>query len=77
MRARVLTGLVAATLMLGAWAPSAHALFRKHKADVPRVQRAKKNNSPYAYLAPKKQKKPTGYYRSTLTGKVVYGKPKK
>ena len=77
MRTRVLLALVAVSFMVGGWTPSAHALFGRHKSDVPRVQRAKKNSNPYAYLAPKKQKKPTGYYRSTLTGKVVYGNPKK
>lgn len=77
VRTRVLAGLVGMSLMLGGLAPSAHALFKRHKAEVPKVRRAKKNDSPYAYLAPKKQKKPSGYYRSTLTGKVVYGKPKK
>lgn len=41
--------------------------------------KSNKNMGPYGgkYLAPKKQKKPTGYYRSTLTGKMVYGKPGK
>jgi hypothetical protein len=33
----------------------------------------KKNATPYDYLKPKKQKAPTGYYRSSLTGQVVYG----
>ena len=55
---------------------SAHALFGRHKSNQPSVHRAKKNASPYAYLAPKKQKKASGYYRSTLTGELVYGKKK-
>ena len=38
----------------------------------------KKNESAFGgnYLAPKKKRKPNGYYRSTLTGQTVYGKPK-
>ncbi|PWT74623.1 MAG: hypothetical protein C5B46_03750 [Proteobacteria bacterium] len=38
----------------------------------------KKNAGQFAgnYPKPKKQKKPSGYYRSSLTGQVVYGKPK-
>ncbi len=77
IRARVLVAVLAVTAMFGGFAPSAHALFGKHSSNPPRVRRAKKNASPYAYLAPKKQKKPTGYYRSTLTGDLVYGKPKR
>ena len=78
VRARILIGMVMAAGLLGGLAPSAHALFGKHGPKPPRAQRqAKKNASPYAYLAPKKQKKPTGYYRSTLTGQMVYGKPPK
>ena len=73
--------MVAFALML-AWAGSgdnAYA-FGKHTAKPPKMQRrAKKNASPYAYLAPKKQKKqkkPNGWYQSTLTGDMVYGKKK-
>ena len=63
--------------MLGGFAPSAHALFGLHRSKAPRVQhkvkkerqplclpggqKQKKNASPYAYLAPKKQKKPSRY----------------
>jgi hypothetical protein len=68
IRARVLIAVLAGT-MLGGFAPSAHAIFGLH--------RAKKNTSPYAYLAPKKGKKSSGWYQSTLTGKMVYGKPPK
>ena len=35
----------------------------------------KKNATPYDYLKPKKQKAPTGYYRSSITGQMVYGAP--
>ena len=49
--------------MQGGLAPSAHALFGKHRANQPRAQRrSKKNISPYAYLAPKKQKKSASPY---------------
>ena len=78
MRGRIVIPIVFAALLLGSSATGAHALFGRHKTNqslAPR--RAKKNSSPYAYLAPKKQKKPNGYYRSTLTGDMVYGKPKK
>jgi len=70
IRVRVLIGVLAG-IMLAGFAPSAHAIFGLHKA--------KKNTSPYAYLAPpKNHKKPNGWYQSTLTGKMVYGKrPKK
>jgi len=74
LRSRVLIAILAVTVLFGGFAPSAHALFGLHRSA---QHRAKKNSSPYAYLAPKKQKKPSGYYRSTLTGKVVYGKPPK
>jgi hypothetical protein len=75
---RVLMAVVLGILVLGEFAPSAHALFGRHKGNQPRVlHRVKKNSSPYAYLKPKKQKKAKGWYRSTLTGQVVYGKPPK
>jgi hypothetical protein len=77
IRARVLTAVLAGTCLLGGFAPSAHALFGIHRSKQPHVQRKlKKNTSPYAYLGPQKHKKPTGWYRSTLTGKMVYGKKK-
>jgi hypothetical protein len=66
--------------MCGGLAPSAHALFGKHHTNAPKIQlRAKKNTSPYAYLAPKKQKKlkGEGWYRSAVTGQMVYGTKKK
>ena len=78
IRARVLIAVFAGTSILGGFAPSAHALFGFHRSNQPRVQRkAKKNASLYAYLAPKKQKKPTGYYQSTVTGQILHGKKKK
>ena len=91
-RARYRIAVAMAALVLGGFAPSAHALFGRHKSDQPRaMRRAKKNTSPYAYLAPKKQKKntsPYAYlapkkqkkssgYRNTLTGEMVNGSKKK
>ena len=77
IRARVLVAALGVTTIFGGFAPSAHALFGKHGSKPPKAQRMKKNANTYDYLKPKKQKKPTGYYRSTLTGDLVYGKPKK
>src|SRR4051812_47338265 len=76
--ARVLIVMFALIWMFSGFVPRAEALG-KHGQKPPRAFRhAKKNASPYAYLAgPKKQKKSNGYYRSTLTGEVVYGKPPK
>ena len=77
IRARVLTAVLAGTCMLGGFAPSAHALFGIHKSNQPHPPRKlKKNTSPYAYLGPTKHKKATGWYQSTVTGKMVYGKKK-
>lgn len=82
VRGRLVIGIVSAAILLGGLEPSAHALFGRHKPNQPyAVRRAKKNTSPYAYLKPQKQKKkqtkPNGWYRSTLTGDMVYGKQKK
>ena len=76
--ARVLIVLLGLIWMFAGFAPRAEALG-KHSPKPPRALRhAKKNASPYAYLAgPKKQKKSNGYYRSTLTGQLVYGTPPK
>jgi hypothetical protein len=77
VRARILVAVLGVSTMFGGLAPSAHALFGKHGPKPPKAQRMKKNANTYDYLKAKKQKKPTGYYRSTLTGDMVYGKPKK
>ena len=76
MKKCILIGAVAA-LLFGGLAPAANALHLWHHNNTPHIQKAKKNTSPYAYLKPKKQKRPTGYYRSSLTGQMVYGKPPK
>ncbi len=79
VRGRVLIAIVMAAFLLGEFAPSAHALFGRHKSNQPRaMRRAKKNSSPYAYLKPKKLKKANGgWYQSSTSGNLVYGKKKK
>jgi hypothetical protein len=55
------------------------AAYAKRNTNSPRVHfKMNKHAGLFGgnYLKPKKQKKPTGYYRSTMTGKTVYGKPK-
>jgi hypothetical protein len=51
--------------------------FAKHGPKTPHFK--VKKMGPYGgkYMAPKKQHRPSGYYRSTLTGEMVYGKPKR
>ena len=72
MKTLVLAGAVAAFLLLSGAGPTAYA---KH---APKQQKLKvRNMGPYGnnYMAPKKQKPPTGWYRNSLTGQVVYGTP--
>ena len=75
MKTWVFAGAVAALLLLSGASPNAYA---GHAPKPPHLK-VKKNMGPYGgnYMAPKKQKKPTGYYRSSVTGKTVYGKPPK
>jgi len=79
VRARVVIAAALAAFLLGGFAPSAHALFGRHKSNQPRAMRhAKKNSSPYGYLKPKKLKKANGgWYQSGMSGNMVYGKKKK
>ena len=68
----VFAGAVAALLLLSGAAPGAYA---KH-APKPQRLKVKKNMGQFGgnYMAPKKQKlAPTGYYRNSLTGQMVYG----
>jgi hypothetical protein len=71
-----LIGLLAVSTLFSGLAQSAYA-FGKHGSNSPHF-RVKKNVGPYGgkYMAPKKQHRPSGYYRSTLTGKMVYGRPR-
>ena len=73
MRNRGLMTVMMALAMCGGLAPSAQA-WGKHNASSQRIHvKAKKNSGPFGInLNSKKQKKPKGYYRSTLTGKRVY-----
>jgi len=73
----IVIGLVAALAFCGGLAPSAFAVHGKQGFSPPKTHyRAKKNSNAFGgnYMAPKKQRRPTGYYRSSLTGKMVYGK---
>ena len=75
----VLIATVAFLALLSSFSPSANALG-EHGSKPANVHfKPNKHAGLFGgnYLAPKKQRRPTGYYRSTLTGKVVYGKPKK
>ena len=73
MKMCVFAGAVAGLLLLSGAAPS---VYGKHG---PKPQRFKprKDMGAYGgnYMAPKKQKPPTGYYRNSLTGQMVYGAP--
>jgi hypothetical protein len=78
VRGRVLMAVVLTAMTLGGFSPSAHALFGRHHSNQPHaLRRSKKNTSPYAYLAPRKQKKSSGRYISPVTGEMLYGKQKK
>ena len=71
----VVIGMVAVLTLfygLGQSAYAAHGNSGSHKVHY----KAKKNNNAFGgnYMAPKKQHRPSGYYRSSLTGKMVYGK---
>jgi hypothetical protein len=72
---RILVVMMALIAMLAISGPRAYA-FGKHKSHQPRVQKQKKNASPYAYLGPTKHQKVTTY-RSPVSGNVLYGTKKK
>jgi Skp family chaperone for outer membrane proteins len=72
-------GILAAMALWICFAQNAFAARQQHGLINPKVHfKVKKNQNQFGgkYMAPKKQHRPTGYYRSTLTGKTVYGKPK-
>ena len=82
LRGRVVIPIVLAALMQAGFAPSAHALFGRHHTSQQRApRRAKKNTSPYAYLAPRKppkqKKAKSTYHQSTVTGDLFSPKKKK
>jgi len=72
---------VFALILASAGAGQSSYAWGKHTPKPPKAQRrAKKNTSPYAYLAPKKQKKPKKaeeWYQSPVSGQMVYGKKKR
>ena len=77
---RVLMGVLAALTLWIGLSQSAWAARGNHGMINPKMHyKSKKNDGAFGgkYMAPKKQHRPSGYYRSTLTGKMVYGKPKK
>ena len=70
----VFAGAVAALLFCGV-VPSASA--RQNNKPPHLKLKVKKNSNQFGgnYMAPRKQKPPTGYYRDSLTGHMVYGQP--
>jgi hypothetical protein len=71
----VVISMVAALRLCCGLGQSAYAV-RGNSGSSPRKVhfRANKNNNAFGgkYMAPKKRHRPSGYYRSTLTGKMVY-----
>ena len=72
---RVLVVMIALVWMAAGFSPRAYA-FGKHKTHLAKVQKQKKNSSPYAYLGPQKHQK-LRTYRSPVSGNVLYGTKKK
>lgn len=73
----ILTGTIAVLMLFSGLSQNAYA---KHGPKPPHVHfKANKHAGVFGgnYMKPKKQKRPAGWYRSTLTGDMVYGKPKK
>ena len=70
VKSLVFAGAVAALLLLSGVAPAAYA---KH-APKPQRLKIRKDMGAYGgkYMAPKKQKPPTGYYRNSLTGRSMH-----
>jgi len=71
--------LIATVALMSLLAGSAPYAYARHGSKPPKAHyKIKKNDGPFGgnYMKPKKQKKPTGYYRNSITGDVVYGKPK-
>ena len=77
VRKYLLIGIAAALAALVLCTGLSQLAYAKHFSAPKPHYKVKKNDGPFGgkYLAPKKQRRPTGYYRSTLTGKTVYGKP--
>ena len=73
---RILIAMIALTWILAGAAQPALALGKHNANQLKALRHSKKNTSPYAYLAPRKQKKTT-WYRSPVTGAMVPGTKKK
>lgn len=76
VKTTLLLGAIAMALLLSGFAPPA---FAKHGPKPPKIHyKFNKKAGVFGgnYLGPKKQKKAKGYYRNSLTGEMVYGKPK-
>ena len=74
----VVIGVVAALAICCGLGQSAYAFHGKQASGSPKLHfKVKKNSNAFGgkYMAPKKQPRPSGYYRSTLTGRIIYGKP--
>lgn len=72
---RVLVVAIAFIWMAAGLGPKSYA-FGRHKTHPAKMQKQKKNSSPYAYLGPQKHKKPSTY-RSPVSGQILYGTKKK
>ncbi len=75
----IVIGMVAALALSCGIGQGAYASHGKQGIAPPKLHyKVKKNSNAFGgkYMAPKKQHRPNGYYRSTLTGKTVYGKPR-
>jgi hypothetical protein len=76
VRKRVLVVVAAILVLIGGLAPSAYA----HGKHAPKSKRthyrvAKGATQGAKWHAPKKQRVRKGYYRTTITGETIYGKP--
>jgi hypothetical protein len=71
--------VIALVSVLALFSGLGQSAYAKHGPKSPKLHFKMKKMGPYGgkYMAPKKQKHPSGYYRSTLTGEMVYGKPKR
>jgi hypothetical protein len=75
----IVIGIAAALALSCGIGQSAYAFHGKQGSGSPKSHyKVKKNSNAFGgkYMAPKKQHRPSGYYRSTLTGKTVYGNPR-
>ena len=71
--------LIAVFSLLVLFSGLGQSAYAKHGPKSPKTHFKMKKMGSYGgkYMAPKKQHRPNGYYRSTLTGEMVYGKQKR